>query len=121
RRNLTVRVSRDEGRTWPVSKLVRSGDSQYSCLARLPNGEIGLLHESWIAGNYRLFFVRFPHAWLAAPAGQAIGGLPAPEAVQAAAADERFVYAIANSVVAKYDRASGERVAASTGEAKHLN
>lgn len=47
--------------------------------------------------------------------------LAAPEAFQAAAADETFVYAIANRVVAKYDRASGERVAVSTGEARHLN
>ena len=47
--------------------------------------------------------------------------LPAPEAIQAAAADERFVYAIDNTVVAKYDRASGKLLARSRGEAKHLN
>jgi hypothetical protein len=47
--------------------------------------------------------------------------IAAPEANQAAAADERFVYAIDNAVVAKYDRESGKRVAASTGPAKHLN
>lgn len=47
--------------------------------------------------------------------------LPAPEAHQAAAADDRFVYAISSTEVAKYDRSSGERVAVSTGEAKHLN
>lgn len=47
--------------------------------------------------------------------------LPAPEAHQAAAADEKFVYAIASEKVAKYDRKTGERVAVSTGEAKHLN
>jgi hypothetical protein len=49
------------------------------------------------------------------------GVLPASEAHQAAAADERFVYAVTNDRVAKYDRAAGERVAVSTGEAKHLN
>lgn len=49
------------------------------------------------------------------------GTLSAPEAHQAAAADERFVYAITNTLVAKYDRQSGERLATSTGEAKHLN
>lgn len=47
--------------------------------------------------------------------------LDAPEAHQAAAADEKFVYAIASQKVAKYDRKTGERVAVSTGEAKHLN
>lgn len=49
------------------------------------------------------------------------GMLSAPEAHQAAASDEKFVYAITNTLVAKYDRQSGERLAASTGEAKHLN
>lgn len=49
------------------------------------------------------------------------GTLAAPEAHQAAAADERFVYVITNTLVAKYDRQSGERLAVSTGEAKHLN
>jgi hypothetical protein len=47
--------------------------------------------------------------------------LPAAEAHQAAAADDKFVYAIASDKVAKYDRKTGERVAVSTGEAKHLN
>ena len=47
--------------------------------------------------------------------------MPAPEAKQAAAADERFVYAITNDVVAKYDRQTGNRLATSTGDAEHLN
>lgn len=50
-----------------------------------------------------------------------IGELPAPEANQAAAADEHFVYAIDSAVVAKYDRATGKRLAVSTGNATHLN
>lgn len=49
------------------------------------------------------------------------GELAAPEAVQAAAVDEKFVYAIANAVVAKYDRATGKKIATSSGEARHLN
>jgi hypothetical protein len=47
--------------------------------------------------------------------------LPAPEAIQAAAADQQFVYAITNDRVAKYDRNTGKRVATSTGKAQHLN
>jgi len=47
--------------------------------------------------------------------------LPAPEANQAAAVDERFVYAIDNRVVGKYERSTGRLLAKSTGEAKHLN
>lgn len=46
---------------------------------------------------------------------------PAPEAVQAAAADAQFLFAIHNTSVAKYDRKTGARVAVSTGEAVHLN
>jgi hypothetical protein len=47
--------------------------------------------------------------------------LPAVEAHQAAAADDKFIYAIASEKIAKYDRKTGERIAISTGEAKHLN
>lgn len=49
------------------------------------------------------------------------GVLPAPEANQAAAVDEKFVYAIGNSAIAKYDRVTKQRLAVSTGEATHLN
>ncbi len=56
-----------------------------------------------------------------ATAWKQTGTLPAPEAHQAAAADDRFVYAITNTLVAKYDRQTGERIATSSGEAKHLN
>jgi hypothetical protein len=51
----------------------------------------------------------------------ATGALASPHATQAAAADERFVYAVANSAVVKYDRASGKELATSTGKAQHLN
>lgn len=47
--------------------------------------------------------------------------LAAPEAVQAAAADGDFVYAISGSVVARYDRKTGKRMAVSQGAARHLN
>ena len=49
------------------------------------------------------------------------GALAAPEAHKAAAADAKFVYAVTNTQVAKYDRATGRRVAVSRGPAKHLN
>jgi hypothetical protein len=47
--------------------------------------------------------------------------MPAEEATQAAAADDRHVYAIASRSIGKYDRRSGVRVAESTGSATHLN
>jgi endonuclease/exonuclease/phosphatase family metal-dependent hydrolase len=46
--------------------------------------------------------------------------LPAAEAIQAAAADREFYYAVTNDKIAKYTR-DGKRVAESTGPAKHLN
>lgn len=49
------------------------------------------------------------------------GQLAAAEATQAAAADEDFVYAVTNHVVAKYERATGKLLAHSTGKAQHLN
>jgi hypothetical protein len=47
--------------------------------------------------------------------------LAAPEAHQAAAANESFVFAIASRTIAKYDRQTGKRIAVSRGEAEHLN
>jgi hypothetical protein len=49
------------------------------------------------------------------------GSFAAPEAHQAAAADERYVYAITNRVVAQYDRKTHQRVGVSKGAAEHLN
>jgi sialidase-1 len=45
RRNMTVRVSRDGGKSWPVAIPVDPGPSAYSCMAALPDGGIGLLYE----------------------------------------------------------------------------
>ncbi len=55
------------------------------------------------------------------PGWKEVRRIRAPEATQAATADDRYVYAIANGVVAKYDRATGERLSGSTGAASHLN
>lgn len=62
----------------------------------------------------------------AQPAAVRTGALSAPEAAQAAAADEHFVYAISSEAIAKYDRATGQRLAVSTTApgseaAHHLN
>lgn len=45
RRNLTVRMSIDDGKTWPYQQEVFAGPSAYSCLTGLPNGQIGLAFE----------------------------------------------------------------------------
>lgn len=60
----TVRVSCDEGQTWPISKLLYAGGFAYSCLVRLDDGSIGCLFEQ---DNYEyVTFVRFSMEWLTA-------------------------------------------------------
>ena len=66
RHDLTVRVSFDEGKTWPHARLLVPGNAQYSSLAQLPDGSIGCLYDNWRDGNYRLFFARFSLDWLLA-------------------------------------------------------
>ncbi|MDU0970270.1 MAG: exo-alpha-sialidase [Actinomycetaceae bacterium] len=47
RRNGTIRVSFDDGKTWPVSKVFEPGAVQYSTLTALPTaGTYGLLYEA---------------------------------------------------------------------------
>lgn len=50
-----------------------------------------------------------------------ITSFPATEATQAAAADDRFIYAVSSTAIAKYDRATGRRESLSHGPAHHLN
>jgi hypothetical protein len=45
RENMTVRLSRDEGKTWPHTRVLHAGPSAYSCLAMLPDGTIACLYE----------------------------------------------------------------------------
>jgi sialidase-1 len=62
RRNLTLRLSCDGGRTWPTSRVVVDGAAGYSTLAALPGGDMGLLYER---GRYEaITFMRLPLAWL---------------------------------------------------------
>jgi len=63
--NMTVRLSYDEGKTWPVAKQIFAGPTAYSCLARLPNGDIGLLYERGDRHRYeKMTFARFTLTWL---------------------------------------------------------
>jgi hypothetical protein len=64
RRNLSVFVSYDEGRTWPVQKVIFSGPAAYSALCRLDDGSIGLLYENGNYEIYQLCFARFSLSWL---------------------------------------------------------
>ena len=54
---LTLCLSHDEGRTWDAGILrLRAGDSQYSSLALLPNGRVGVFYDCWEDNNYQLHF-----------------------------------------------------------------
>ena len=65
RREMTVRLSQDGGRTWPISRLVHAGPAAYSCMAILSDGSVGLLYERGDGSAYeKITFARFPLAWL---------------------------------------------------------
>jgi hypothetical protein len=53
---MTLRVSYDEGQTWPVTNLIYAGSSAYSALAKLATTEVGLIFE--IANYTRIDFTR---------------------------------------------------------------
>jgi sialidase-1 len=62
RNHLTVRLSTDDGKSWPNSRLICEGSSAYSSLAVLPSGEIGLLYER---DDYKtLTLARFMPGWI---------------------------------------------------------
>jgi hypothetical protein len=68
-----------------------------------------------------LFAVCLSTAGEPRPRWSSTGVIAAPEANQAAAADEQFLYAINDTQIAKYDRKTEKRLAVSSGAAKHLN
>ena len=60
--DLTVRLSCDSGRTWPVAKVLHPGPAMYSTMVRLPDGTFGILYENGVDGG--MTFARFSLAWL---------------------------------------------------------
>ena len=58
----TIYLSRDEGKSWPVKRVLYPGPFAYSVLTKLPDGTVGCLFE---ADNYgRIVFARLSLAWL---------------------------------------------------------
>ncbi len=65
RKNLYLYMSEDEGETWAYKKQIYAGDSQYSSLTVLPNGDIGILYESNEFGEQEMIiFARVSLDWL---------------------------------------------------------
>jgi sialidase-1 len=63
--NLTVRLSEDDGESWPVSRTVHAGPAAYSDLALARDGSVLCLYESGEKGPVeRLRLVRFSINWL---------------------------------------------------------
>lgn len=69
RKRLTVKMSYDECRTWPVSRILEEGPSGYSDLAVLSDGTILCLYECGMLGpmtkTKSVALARFPLSWLA--------------------------------------------------------
>lgn len=65
RRDMTIRISYDEGRTWPVSKVLYAAPSAYSCLTVLPDAAIACLYEAGDKNPYeKIVFAGFTLDWL---------------------------------------------------------
>lgn len=81
RTKMTVRLSYDEGQTWPVAKLIHAGPSSYSSLVRLPDGDIGLVYEG--GRKHRREWIRFARislAWLSDGKDPGAGSRPPTKA-----------------------------------------
>lgn len=67
RERMTVRLSRDDGKTWPHAAVLHAGPAAYSCLTVLPDGSVGCLYERGEKNPYEtITFARFDRAWLTA-------------------------------------------------------
>jgi sialidase-1 len=65
RERMTVRLSYDEGRTWPLSRVLHDGPAAYSSLVVTSDRSIGLLFERGAASPYdTIAFARFSLDWL---------------------------------------------------------
>lgn len=67
----TVRISADEGVTWPVARLLVPGSFAYSAAARLADGRLGVLVER--DGYARITLLRAGLAWLTEGSDPALG------------------------------------------------
>lgn len=63
RENLSIKLSRDDGKTWPVSKTLDAGPSAYSDLAVLRDGTVLCLWET----KNDIQCARFNLEWITAP------------------------------------------------------
>jgi sialidase-1 len=70
RKNVSVKISRDEGQTWPVNKLLENGPSMYSDIAVTHNGTILCFYGRGTKPGFAgagLTLARFNLEWLEQP------------------------------------------------------
>ena len=63
RENLSIKLSRDDGKTWPVNKVLDPGKAAYSDLAVLPDGTVLCLYEA----DTNIVCARFNLEWITTP------------------------------------------------------
>ena len=77
RSNMSVRISLDEGITWPYKRMLDTRPAAYSCMTILPDGEIGLLYETGTTSSISdLVFARFPIEWITGTTDTDGDGIP---------------------------------------------
>lgn len=64
RANLKIYMSEDEGKTWPWSQTICSGEAAYSEIAILPDGTIGIISEENDRPGFDIYFTRVSIDWL---------------------------------------------------------
>ncbi len=65
RTRLTVRLSHDEGETWPERRCITQGPSGYADMAALDDGSVGMLCECGVERyNQYVVFCRFTKDWV---------------------------------------------------------
>lgn len=57
----TVKYSDDSTQSWRTKRLLEAGEFAYSCMAQLPDGQIGILYEG---SDLTQYFAKFPLDWL---------------------------------------------------------
>lgn len=63
RKDGTVRLSEDDGATFPYSRVIKEGEFVYSSITELPDGDIGVLYEGKL-DTESLDFIKFPIEWI---------------------------------------------------------
>ena len=77
RSKMSIRLSLDEGQTWPYNRKIDDRPAGYSCLTLLPDGDIGLLYETGDSSSIAtLTFARFPVDWIVGTADTDLDGIP---------------------------------------------